>query len=112
VLQSPRLTVVGKLIKQERYRFIMKNQDIVGIYEFKSIGDEPAIDIQINEWLQEYPQITVVDIKYQVVPFVEENTLNFASFALVITGEADAPEVNKAVTQQMKIPPGISRSKP
>ncbi len=92
----------------------MSQKEIVGTYEFKSMGDEPGVDVQIDEWLQQYPQVSVVDVKYQVVPYVEGETLNFATFALVLYHEpAPAPgqEINKAVTQQMQLPPELLRQR-
>jgi hypothetical protein len=91
----------------------VSQKEIVGTYEFKSIGDEPGIDVQIDEWLQQYPQVSLVDVKYQVVPYVEGETLNFATFALVLYHEpADTGlEINKAVTQQMQLPPELLKQR-
>jgi hypothetical protein len=90
---------------------IVSDKEIVSTFEFRSIGDAQPVDVQIEEWLQQYPQVTVLDVKYQVVPYVENDTLNFASFALVLYHEPDIddPEVNRAVTQRMHVPPHAAK---
>jgi hypothetical protein len=88
---------------------ILNGKEIVGAFEFRSFGDDPGVDVQIEEWLQKYPQVTILDIKYQVVPYVESDALNFATFALVLFHEAEVPEVNRATTQRMQAPASMPR---
>jgi len=87
------------------------NKEIMGTFEFRSVGNDAPVDVQIEEWLQQYPQVTILDVKYQVVPYVEADTLNFASFALVLYAEPgnDTTPVNRAVTQRMQVPPSAKR---
>ena len=95
----------------------MSQKEIVGTAEFRSVGvDDDPVDVQIDAWLQEYPQVTIIDVKYQVLPFVEDDVLNFATFALVLFHEPEPPpNVSRATTQRMQIPAGQaarSRHKP
>lgn len=87
----------------------MNGKEIVGAFEFRSFGDDPGVDVQIEEWLQKYPQVTIVDIKYQVVPYVENDVLNFATFALVLFNEPEVNELNRATTQRMQVPASAGR---
>ena len=83
----------------------MSEKEIVGTAEFRSIGAEDPVDVQIDAWLQEYPQVTVLDVKYQVVPYVQEDTLYFATFALVMFHEPEPPpNESRATTQRMQTP--------
>lgn len=88
----------------------MSDKEVVGTAEFRSIGDdEPSVDVQIDDWLQEYPEVTVLDVKYQVVPYVTDDTLHFATFALVLFHEPPpAPDASRATTQRMQVPAGVA----
>ena len=89
----------------------MSNAKTLRAYEFRCVGDEPAVDVQIDDWLKEYPHVAIEDIKYQVVPFVEEEKLNFATFAMVLyrPTEDTSSDISHAVTQEMKIPPELAK---
>ena len=89
----------------------MSNTKTLRAYEFRCVGEEPAVDVQIDDWLKEYPHVVIEDIKYQVVPFVEGEDLNFATFAMVLyrTTPGESTDINRAVTQQMKIPPEVAK---
>ena len=85
----------------------MSDKEIIGAAEFRCIGEDDPVDVQIDAWLQEYPDVTLLDVKYQVVPFVEEDTLHFATFALVLYHEPEPPpNVSRATTQRMQVPAG------
>jgi hypothetical protein len=85
----------------------MSDKEIVGAAEFRCIGDQEPVDVQIDGWLQEYPQVTVLDVKYQVVPYVQADTLHFATFALVLFHEPEpATGISRASTQRMQAPAG------
>ena len=86
----------------------MSDKEIVGAAEFRCIGEDDPVDAQIDAWLQEYPEVTLLDVKYQVVPYVQEDILNFATFALVLYHEPEPPpNVNRATTQRMQVPAGV-----
>lgn len=92
----------------------MSSKQIVGAYEFRSYGNDKAVDVQIDEWLQKYPQVTIVDIKYEVVPYVDGDALHFATFALVLFHEPDpdsSTELNRASTQRMEAPASAMRAR-
>ena len=86
----------------------MSQKEIVGTAEFRCVRTEDdPVDVQIDAWLQEYPQVTIVDVKYQVVPYVEADLLNFATFALVLFHEPEPPpNASRATTQRMQMPAG------
>ena len=86
----------------------MSERKINGSVEFHSFDDDPDIGSQIDSWLREYPDIDIVDAKYEVVSYIENNVMKFATFALVFINEPEgssAPEVNRAMTQKMQLPP-------
>jgi hypothetical protein len=92
----------------------MSDKKIVGVVEFHSFDDDPNIGSQVNDWLQKYPEVTIVDSKYQVVSYIENNTIKFATFALVFFHEPELPaassasiQVNRATTQRMQAPPNL-----
>jgi hypothetical protein len=91
----------------------MTDKKIVGVVEFHSFDDDPNIGSQINEWLQKYPEVTIIDSKYQVVSYIENNTLKFATFALVFFHEPETPSarpvvgINRATTQRMQALPNL-----
>lgn len=89
----------------------MSNNETLRAYEFRCVGDEPAVDVQIDDWIKKYPHVSIEDIKYQVVPYVNEEQLNFATFAMVLyrTGPETSGDISHAVTQQMKIPPELAK---
>jgi hypothetical protein len=84
----------------------MSQKEIVGAAEFRCVrAEDDPVDVQIDAWLQEYPQVTIVDVKYQVAPYVEAELLHFATFALVLFHEPEPPpNVNRVTTQRMQIP--------
>ena len=86
----------------------MSQKEIAGAAEFRCIrAEDGPVDVQIDAWLQEYPQVTIMDVKYQVVPYVEADALNFATFALVLFHEPEPPpNVSRATTQRMQMPAG------
>ncbi len=86
----------------------MSEKEIVGTAEFRCIADDDQpVDVQIETWLEEYPQVTILDVKYQVLPYVTNDTLHFASFALVLFHEPPPPpEASRATTQRMQVPAG------
>ncbi len=86
----------------------MSQKEIVGAAEFRCLrAEDDPVDVQIDAWLQEYPQVTIMDVKYQVVPYVEADALNFATFALVLFHEPEPPpNVSRATTQRMQMPAG------
>ena len=84
----------------------MADKKIVGAVEFHSFEEDPDLGAQINQWLQQYPEVTILDAKYEVVSYVEDNVMKFARFALVFFHEPETvPEVNRATTQRMQLPP-------
>ena len=86
----------------------MTEKKIVGSVEFHSFEDDPDLGSQINQWLQQYPEVTIIDAKYEVVSYIEENVMKFARFALVFFHEPETvPEVNRATTQRMQLPPSV-----
>lgn len=86
----------------------MSQKEVTGIVEFHSFGDDGGVGYQIDQWLQQYPHVTVIDTKYQVVSYQEGNTIKFAAFALVLFHETNVPEVNRATTQKMQLPPRMT----
>jgi hypothetical protein len=86
----------------------MSEKKIVGAVEFHSFEGDPDIGTQINEWLNQYPEVIIVDSKYEVISYIENNMLKFATFALVFFHEPPGTpsEVNRATTQRMQLPPG------
>lgn len=88
----------------------MSEKEIVSVREFRSFGNDPGVDVQIDAWSQKYPRVTILDVKYQVAPYVEDDMLHFATFALVLFHEPEtSPEISRASTQQMQAPSRRSR---
>jgi len=86
----------------------MPEKKIAGVAEFHSFDNDPNVGHQIDEWLQKYPEVSIVDVKYEVVSYIENNIVKFATFALVLFHEPETiPEVNRATTQRMQAPPQI-----
>ena len=89
----------------------MLQKNVTGTVEFHSYGDDGGVAAQINEWLQKYPEVSIVDIKYQSLSYVEGNELYFATFALVLYETQSPPpqEINRSVTQRMELPSELKK---
>jgi hypothetical protein len=86
----------------------MPDKKIVGVAEFHSFDDDPNVGQQIDEWLQNYPEVSLIDVKYEVVSYVENDVVKFATFALALFHEPEtSPEINRASTQRMQLPTHI-----
>jgi len=70
---------------------------ITGAVEFVTHDGDQNIDAKLTDWLKANPSVTVVDVKYQVLPYQQSGKYKLAKFALVLySGEVS--EVKKATT--------------
>lgn len=78
-------------------------EKITGAVEFVSHDGDQSIDVKLTDWLQANPSATVVDVKYQVMPYQQSGKFKLAKFALVLySGEAS--ETKKEGASGMEAP--------
>ena len=82
----------------------MSDPKINGAVEFVAFDDEQSIDAKLTAWLKANPNATVVDVKYQVLPYQQAGKYKMAKFALVLYhSETEVKKMQSASTMVMSL---------
>ena len=82
----------------------MADKQINGAIEFMAYEGEEGVDAKITGWLQANPTATLIDVKYQVLPYQQAGKYKVAKFALVLYhSEANVKKTQSASTMVMSL---------
>lgn len=82
----------------------MSDLKINGAVEFMAYEGDEGVDAKITAWLKANPKATVVDVKYQVLPYQQAGKYKVAKFALLLYhGETDIKKAQSASTMVMSL---------